>query len=173
MPINTACMQADVAQTQCYIKMHTPAHAVTTVITSQSSSDVDSACPSARQTEQERWDQRVWYLGSHLGKLIGLGMDPAQWLQLSQVVMVWQLLRKMHQLVITPLRHHDRTPDLLDLHSDIQTLRERRNFPRCIHNSSPLTPSKQKMLTAGRTALHVPPLQGLVISSRALGASQP
>ena len=56
------------------------------------------------------------YLWRHLGELIGLGVDPAQRFQLTQVVMIWQLLRKVHKLVIAPLWHHHGTPDLLHLH---------------------------------------------------------
>ena len=55
------------------------------------------------------------YLSSHLGELIGLGVDPAQWLQVCQVVMLWQARRQVHNLVVAPLRRHDDCSDLLHL----------------------------------------------------------
>mmetsp|Transcript_8139 Transcript_8139/g.19407 ORF Transcript_8139/g.19407 Transcript_8139/m.19407 type:complete len:378 (-) Transcript_8139:6017-7150(-) len=47
--------------------------------------------------------------------LVRLRVDPAQWLQVTQVIMVGQLLRQRHIAVRANLRHHDHAPNLLHL----------------------------------------------------------
>ena len=55
------------------------------------------------------------YLSSHLRELIGLRMDPAQRLQICQVVMLWQAGGQVHNLMVAPLRRHDDGSNLLHL----------------------------------------------------------
>mmetsp|Transcript_107680 Transcript_107680/g.314837 ORF Transcript_107680/g.314837 Transcript_107680/m.314837 type:complete len:229 (+) Transcript_107680:412-1098(+) len=47
--------------------------------------------------------------------LVGLRVDPAQGLQIPQVIVVRQLLRQRHRVMRTNLRHHDHAPDFLHL----------------------------------------------------------
>mmetsp|Transcript_63136 Transcript_63136/g.136700 ORF Transcript_63136/g.136700 Transcript_63136/m.136700 type:complete len:725 (-) Transcript_63136:4486-6660(-) len=47
--------------------------------------------------------------------LVGLRVDPAERLQVAEVVVVRQLLRQRHRVVRADLRHHDHAPDLLHL----------------------------------------------------------
>mmetsp|Transcript_98960 Transcript_98960/g.262867 ORF Transcript_98960/g.262867 Transcript_98960/m.262867 type:complete len:658 (-) Transcript_98960:4864-6837(-) len=47
--------------------------------------------------------------------LVGLRVDPAQRLQVPQVIMVGQLARERHRVVRPNLRNHDHAPDLLHL----------------------------------------------------------
>mmetsp|Transcript_59082 Transcript_59082/g.126987 ORF Transcript_59082/g.126987 Transcript_59082/m.126987 type:complete len:290 (-) Transcript_59082:3391-4260(-) len=47
--------------------------------------------------------------------LAGLRVDPAQGLEIPQVIVVRQLLRKRHRVVRPNLRHDDHTPNLLHL----------------------------------------------------------
>eukprot|EP00123_Amoebidium_parasiticum_P018098 comp24100_c1_seq1/m.43518 comp24100_c1_seq1/g.43518 ORF comp24100_c1_seq1/g.43518 comp24100_c1_seq1/m.43518 type:complete len:303 (+) comp24100_c1_seq1:521-1429(+) len=54
-------------------------------------------------------------LWCQLGQLIWLGVDPAQWLKVLEVLVLRQTPRKVHLLVCAPLRDHNNGPDLVDL----------------------------------------------------------
>ncbi len=55
------------------------------------------------------------YLRRHLRQLVGLGVQPAEGLQVGQVVVLRQRRRQPHALVVPMLRRHHDRPDLLDL----------------------------------------------------------
>lgn len=66
---------------------------------------------SAQQMQRDE-AANLW---CHLGLLIGLGVQPAQGLQVTQVVMLRQVVGQVDHLVVAPLRRHHHTPDLLHL----------------------------------------------------------
>ena len=54
-------------------------------------------------------------LWRELRQFIGLGVNPAKGLELTQVLVLWQSLGHVDSLMRAPLRWHDNAPNLLDL----------------------------------------------------------